>query len=164
MPSQTSLDSPPGDRPFEREDEARLTGPSTHDDRSFGAQQNRFSARMSRGASMRKTPQRGYRNEINNNRASAAGSAALKAVSRNLRRMSLRVVNLAGSNLEDRLVRLPDDPPGEDGEEDEGSAAEETLREDLDQNSLLRGRSLFIFGPRHPVRRAAYHLLLWRSV
>jgi voltage-dependent calcium channel len=158
LPSQSSLDSPTH-TPYEREDEARLTGstyPPWRED-AFRSEQDLHIAGPSR--SPRRTPKK-YGGE---NRASAAGSAALKVMSRNLRRMSLRVVNLAGSGLDDRPVRLPEDL-NEAEEEPEPEPVHVEERRAQPARTRLRGRTLIIFGPTNPIRIAMYNILLSRCV
>lgn len=87
----------------------------------------------------------------------------LMAVSRGLRRASLRVVNLAGNNLDDH-VRLDekDEPPND---EDEGTRHEgEEPLPDLASSLPIRGRTLGFLGPSSPVRLAMYRLLVYQSV
>ena len=78
--------------------------------------------------------------------------SALRSVSRNIRRVSLRVVNLAGTGLEDS-VRLPDDDDVKmDGKEEE--------LPDLSRDMPIRGRTLGCFGPQSRVRLALYNFLV----
>ena len=90
----------------------------------------------------------------------------IKSISQGLRRISVRVVNFAGSSLEDEdRVRLGSD----DGEErvaegdDEGVVkVDESLP---DPSSLpLRGRTLVFFGPTNRVRVAMYEFLIFPCV
>ncbi|KAG9016762.1 calcium channel protein [Tulasnella sp. 427] len=83
----------------------------------------------------------------------------LKTMGRNIRRASMRVVNLAGVTLEDRPMRLDDSPedvrrntplPGQDEEMPELS------------RERLRGRTLGIFGLQSVLRRSMLSFLLWR--
>lgn len=81
----------------------------------------------------------------------------LKSVSRNIRRMSVRVVNLAGVTLEDRPIRLEDDPAEQ---QDEPATPVEMMPEPPMER--LRGRTLGIFGPTSGIRRSMLSVLLWR--
>jgi voltage-dependent calcium channel len=93
--------------------------------------------------------------------------SALRTVSRNIKRMSLRVVNLAGMGL-DEHIRLAD----EDDEKyttyrkDSGVTMEDDELEqdglpDLRKSMLLRGRSLGFMGPTNSFRLAMYRFLLY---
>ncbi|KAG8959952.1 calcium channel protein [Tulasnella sp. 419] len=84
----------------------------------------------------------------------------LKSVSRNLRRVSVRVVNLAGITLEDRPIRLEDDHM------DETPKALETPTGENpsflpNHASALPGRTLGVFGPHSTFRRTMYNVLTW---
>lgn len=84
----------------------------------------------------------------------------LMAVSRSIRRASLRVVNLAGAGLEDH-VRLDDqDEQKSPQDEDEDTRPEETLP-DLASTLPIRGRTLGFLGPTSKVRLAMYRLLVY---
>lgn len=110
-------------------------------------------------------------------------SATLRAVSKNIRRMSVRVVNLAGLGLESqhRPIRLPDDPldglPQGVGAASKLVAQAKADEEELDEMDesdqafadaatvpKLRGRTLGMFSAQSRIRRSMYNLLLWRSV
>ncbi|KAG9004060.1 calcium channel protein [Tulasnella sp. JGI-2019a] len=83
----------------------------------------------------------------------------LQSVSRNIRRVSVRVVNLAGITLEDRPIRLDDDVPEPADRGPEPSPLEappDTMRD------RLRGRTLGIFGSKSGIRCSMLNLLLWR--
>lgn len=81
----------------------------------------------------------------------------MKSVSKNIRRMSLRVVNLANNGLEGQL-RLAD------GEDDRGDSASEeqepSPRPDLKQIFPLRGRALGFLGPESRFRLALFKFLI----
>lgn len=84
------------------------------------------------------------------------GSAFVN-VSRSLRRASLRVVNLAGSGLEDS-IRLPDDDEhvgDESWKEDDGD-----VMPDMRRDMPIRGQTLGIFGPQSRVRLLLYRFLM----
>ncbi|KZO97216.1 hypothetical protein CALVIDRAFT_513490 [Calocera viscosa TUFC12733] len=91
----------------------------------------------------------------------------MKAVSRNLRRVSVRVVNFGAGGREEGAVRLPDEDVlslktsrasrGE-REQERGEREEQTY----DVNERLRGTTLWLFGPQNLVRRKMHDFLLWR--
>jgi len=87
--------------------------------------------------------------------SASIGGSALRAVSRNLRRMSVRVVDLASSSTRDQGVKLEDDL---DDKSIPSSASEETIPESLP--SSLRGRALALFSSRSRVRIAMYNFML----
>lgn len=81
----------------------------------------------------------------------------LRSVKKTLRRASMRVVNLAGVNLEDRAqaVRLPDD-------KSKGKAVireEEEELPDLAKRLPIRGRTVGLFGPTSRIRLAMFRFL-----
>lgn len=73
----------------------------------------------------------------------------LQRVSRNFRRISLRVVNLGSAGVEEKHTRLPD-VPNEQG--------------DNAPSTGLRGRTLGFLGPNNPFRLAMYNFLLYQCV
>lgn len=79
--------------------------------------------------------------------------SAIKSVSQNIRRMSLRVVNLAGSGLE----RLDG---GDDERYEAGPDAEDELP-DLSTRLPIRGRTICCLGPDSRVRLALYRALVY---
>jgi len=82
----------------------------------------------------------------------------MKSVSKNLRRMSLRVVNLRNNGLEGQ-VRLPD------GEETEAQNEEhEGAQPDLKQIFPIRGRALGFLGPENKFRLALFNFLVYPYV
>ncbi|KAG9050174.1 calcium channel protein [Tulasnella sp. UAMH 9824] len=84
----------------------------------------------------------------------------LKTMSRNIRRASMRVVNLAGVTLEDRPIRLEDESPDLSKRNAPLPGQDEEMPE-LSREKL-RGRTLGIFGPQSVIRRAMLSVLLWR--
>lgn len=84
----------------------------------------------------------------------------LKTMGRNIRRASMRVVNLAGVTLEDRPMRLEDESPDERKRNTSLPGQDEDMPEM--SRERLRGRTLGVFGPQSVVRRAMLSLLLWR--
>ncbi|KAL0565893.1 calcium channel protein [Marasmius crinis-equi] len=81
----------------------------------------------------------------------------IKSVSNNLRRMSLRVVNLRGDGLENQ-IRLADD----DGTEGAGYKREEEDLPDLSKSMPIRGRTICFLGPHSRLRLALYNFLVHR--
>ncbi|OCH86932.1 hypothetical protein OBBRIDRAFT_890152 [Obba rivulosa] len=94
-------------------------------------------------------------------------STTLKTVSHNLRRASIRVVNLAGFGLDDH-VRLDDvnepvrstEKDADEDDEDEDKAGEDALP-DLSKALPIRGRTLACLGPSSRVRLAMYQFLVY---
>jgi len=84
--------------------------------------------------------------------------SAMKSVGRNIRRMSLRVVNLANTGLEGQLRLGDGDEKTEKmlGDDDDGPPVP-----DLRQVMPLRGRALGIFGSNSKVRLALYKFLVY---
>ncbi|KAL1742981.1 Ion transport protein-domain-containing protein [Schizophyllum fasciatum] len=87
---------------------------------------------------------------------------AIKSVSRNLRRASLRVVNLAGQGLESQ-IRLPD------GNGDEAAAHQKHEQDDEYDDQIpdltkalpIRGRTLGFLGPDSKLRLNLYRMLVY---
>lgn len=78
--------------------------------------------------------------------------SAFKNMSKGIRRVSLRVVNLAGA---DDSVRLKD----EEDERKAGDDKEEDLP-DLRKDLPIRGRTLGFFGPQSRIRLGLFHFLV----
>lgn len=122
------------------------------------------SGRQSRGSSPNSSPSLGGLVRKNTLSVAAAG----------LRRVSVRVVNIAGAGTE--TLAREDDRPRSDGGHgptgDEEGAASPILADpvgdvDLDEVivlSDLRGRTLFFFGPENSFRKACATGLRWRYV
>ena len=87
---------------------------------------------------------------------SGSAGTRLSALGKSLRRASVRVVNFAGTQLEDRPIRLQDED--DDTEAAANAAAQAELAA---EGNVLRGRTLGMFGPRNPIRIAMHKLLLW---
>lgn len=81
--------------------------------------------------------------------------SAFRNVSQNLRRMSLRVVNLAGTGLESQLKL---DGASDTRDEDEDGIPDPT------KTILIRGRTLGFLGPDSKLRLALYKLLIYSYV
>ena len=86
-------------------------------------------------------------------------------LSRNIRRVSLRVVNMTGMGIDEhvRLADMGDEKmglPEDEGEEDEES--EDEALPDLSKTLPIRGRTLGFLGPTNRVRLALYHFLVYK--
>ncbi|KZW03268.1 hypothetical protein EXIGLDRAFT_664412 [Exidia glandulosa HHB12029] len=154
--SRASLDSPSYQSTDDQEDE-RLTS-YEHDPEASP-----------------RSPGRRRTDRFNQESALKKSSATLRVVSKNIRRMSVRVVNLAGLGVENQhRIRLPDDPL--DGLPQPTNAAAklaaQVLAEEHDDEPeqpfadaatlpKLRGRTLGVFSARSRIRKAMYNLLLW---
>lgn len=94
------------------------------------------------------------------------------SMSRNLRRMSLRVVNLGNNSGPagfENSIRLPDDdePYPQDGQGERTFADEDAKEEsmyDMRRRLPLRGRTLGFLGPTSRVRSAMYNFLVYPCV
>ena len=86
---------------------------------------------------------------------SARSRTTLQRVSRNLRRISVRVVNLGSTSADDRHNQLADD--------DDEDVPQSTVPESIlaPKSSLLRGTTLGFLGPDNPVRLAMYKFLMY---
>jgi voltage-dependent calcium channel len=86
----------------------------------------------------------------------------LQSVSRSLRHMSLRVVNLAGRGLDDhvRLDDLDDEIFTKQESDDNSEELESPALPDLRKSLPIRGYALGFMGPTNPVRLFMYRLLL----
>lgn len=89
--------------------------------------------------------------------------SAVRSAAKGIRRMSLRVVNLANTGLEGQL-RLGDGEDDDDGEkrrlEEVESDDEGPPQPDLRKVLPIRGRTLGCFGPRSRVRLALFRFLV----
>lgn len=85
----------------------------------------------------------------------------LTTISHNLRRASLRVVNMAGMGI-DEHVRLADvdEKMGEKEEEEEDEKDYEEVVLDLSRQLPIRGRTMGFMGPTNRVRLAMYRFLI----
>jgi hypothetical protein len=92
---------------------------------------------------------------------------AIKSVSQNLRRVSLRVVNLAGAGLENQIRLADDDDDEARGKRsvsigkgnDEGDSGDFP---DLSNNLPIRGRTLGFLDSNSKLRLALYNFLVYR--
>ena len=82
---------------------------------------------------------------VDRNAGGQYSSGALKAMSKSIKRASIRVVNFASADMDDRPVRLDD-------VDDHERPVEPPL-------TTLRGKTLGIFGPMNPLRLTMHKLL-----
>ena len=87
----------------------------------------------------------------------------LMTLSRNIRRVSLRVVNMTGMGIDEhvRLADASDEKLASEGEDEELESEDEALP-DLSKTLPIRGRTLGFMGPHSRVRLAMYRFLVWR--
>lgn len=90
----------------------------------------------------------------------------LRSVSRSLRHMSVRVVNLAGRGLDDhvRLDDVDDEMPPRRKGDDDSEEPEYSALPDLRKSLPIRGRALGFMGPTNPIRLLMYRFLLFPYV
>lgn len=88
-------------------------------------------------------------------RSASLGGSALRVVSRNLRRMSVRVVDLASSSTRDQGLKLEDEP---DEKSTPSIAADEPVPSSSPSN--LRGKALGLFSSGSRVRQTMYNFML----
>jgi voltage-dependent calcium channel len=170
-PSTAALIEPPGFREFDEEDghdghreddEAHLTENMSHNE-----SEERYYARDPEQSPV--SPRSRSRTVL---RYSAPTSplkktgTAIKNLSHNFRRASLRVVNLASAGLESQ-IRLPDGPDeGTRGERlalSKGEESEEPLP-NLGKTLPLRGRTLGCLGPKNKLRLVLFNFLVYPCV
>ena len=89
----------------------------------------------------------------------------LTTISRNLRRASVRVVNMAGIGVDEhvRLADLDDEKMAVKDEEDEEKDEKEydAVVLDLSKTMPIRGKTLGFMGPRSRLRLAMYKFLIY---
>lgn len=158
-PSSAAL-IPPPPLDLETDDEAGLTANMAHsrtDEERWG---DRDDTEGNAGVSPR-SRRRTVRYSSSPSPLKKTGTA-IKHVSKNLRRVSLRVVNLAGAGLESQ-IRLPDDDnEGRRAKRDDD--VDEFPLPDLTQNLPIRGRTLGFLGPNSTVRLACFNFLVYPCV
>lgn len=102
-------------------------------------------------------------------------ASRLRSMTHTLRRVSVRVVNLAGRGLEDKVqpIRLPDDhdergPVPEQMKRDERAKVEDEEEEeelpDMEARMPLRGRTLGLFDSSSSIRLTTYRFLTYTCV
>lgn len=130
---------------------------------------------MASGIDVERTPKsRASKSQSKRYSTSPSPASRLRSVSRNLRRVSLRVVNLAGVGLEEKArgIRLPDDK--DDGAKVKGKDTqsavsgedqeEEHELPDLATRLPIRGRTLGFLGPSNRIRLAMFRFLTYPYV
>lgn len=153
LASQASLDSTVSVPATEGDDEVHLTSAPPvrwKDDTEAG--QSSQPTRLSRP--------RGHYGETASTPRRTLGT--LRTMSRNIRRASMRVVNL-GVTLEDRPIRLDDEDEVEDKRRSRMQPGQEDAVPDV-ARERLRGRTIGLFGPKSKLRNWMLDFLLWRSV
>ncbi|KAF9005006.1 Ion transport protein-domain-containing protein [Cyathus striatus] len=158
-PSTASLIEPPPDESeydgHREDDEAHLTANMSRSgiDERWGSEDPEMDGQTPRR-------RRTVRYSVSPSPLKKTGTA-IRNVSQNLRRVSLRVVNLAGSGLETQL-RLGDGETTGRSKKDEGeeSEEEEEYMQELSKKMPLRGRTLGFLGPENKVRLALYGFLV----
>ncbi|KZS87691.1 hypothetical protein SISNIDRAFT_419270 [Sistotremastrum niveocremeum HHB9708] len=134
--SESSLDSPT----YSSADDVRLTAPSRGDS-DTDIERVATRKRYAQSSPLKK------------------GTDTLRAVGKKMRRVSMRVVNLAAMDMESSM-RIQDEDDEQDRREREASAADEP--EDVETKiSPLRGRTLCFLYPTSSVRLAMYKLLVY---
>ncbi|KAF8882238.1 Ion transport protein-domain-containing protein [Infundibulicybe gibba] len=162
-PSTVSLIAEPRDFDMDgqmEDDEARLTSNMSHQGGTGADWDEGYSEDPERSAGG--TPRRRtLRYSVTPSPLKKTGTA-IKTVSKNIRRVSLRVVNLAGAGLENQL-RLADDEHGDARSRTavkDGNAGAEPLS-DLHKALPIRGRTLGCLGPESGLRLALYRFLTY---
>lgn len=150
------------DTVIDDDDDAHLTSNMSHQVGSAGWHATDVDPERSSGSARRKS------DKYNSSPSPLKRTGTtLKVMSNNLRRASLRVVNLAGFGLEDhiRLADVDDEhefDTKEDEEEEDGK--EDEILPDLTKSLPLRGRTLGYFSSTSRVRVAMYNCLVYRLV
>lgn len=154
------------------DDEARLTSFAA------GSSAGERDAHTSLGQDIERTPDsRSRRRSTIRYSMTPSTGERLRSVKRNLRRVSLRVVNLAGAGLEEKMrsrgVRLPDDddnedkigtPPRSRGKERLDDSLDEDEPMDYRSHMPIRGRTLGFLGPKSRLRLAMFRFLTYTYV
>jgi voltage-dependent calcium channel len=157
------------------DDEALLTSNIRHHDMTDkGGDWPADSEHLADSATPRARRRRSQHYTANLSPIDRSGSA-LKRISQSLRRVSWRVVNFAGTGLDDhiRLSGGHDDNPPDNPQrrppprdDDDDNDADRPLEPFVDLSKVLpvRGRTLGLFGPTSRVRRAMYDILIFPYV
>lgn len=150
--------------PEEEDDEAHLTANMSHQHPSGWSIHDVKDPERSIGVSP-KSRRKSNRYSLSPSPLRKTGTT-LQSVSRSLRHMSVRVVNLAGRGLDDH-IRLDDvdeaTSPKRKGDRDSEEPEYHALP-DLRKNLPLRGRALSFMGPTNPIRLIMYRILLFPYV
>lgn len=166
-PSTASL-IPPREFDGREDDEAHLTTHMSHNHGEHWSQDSIDDPERSAGATPR-SRRRTVRYSTVASPLKRTGTA-IKSVSKNLRRVSLRVVNLAGAGLETQMRLADGDDDSlrsakrkgkEDGDEEE---EEEEELPDLSKSLPIRGRTLGFLGPNSKLRLALLKFLVYPYV
>lgn len=149
------------------DDEAHLTANMSHAGMGSGSSEGFNGDPENEGATTPTSRRRTLRYSVSPSPLKKT-ETAMKTVSRSLRRMSLRVVNLANTGLEGQLrLRDVDDKKStkQNGDDDDDSSDDEgPPRRDLTQALPLRGRTLGFLGPESRVRRTLFNFLVYPYV
>lgn len=144
------------------DDEAHLTSNMSRMGKAGGWSQDGDDEDPERSATSARSRRKNVRYSTSPRSLKKTGTRIM-TMSRNLRRASLRVVNLAGMGLEDHIRlgegvdRVENDEDGEDEE------IEEPMM-DLATHLPLRGRTLACMGPTNGLRLAMFRLLVYPYV
>lgn len=141
------------------DDEAHLTANMSHT-RPGNASPDSYSSNdpESEGATTPRSRRRTLRYSVSPSPLKKT-ETAIKSVSKNIRRMSLRVVNLANTGLEGQL-RLGDGDEFKDKKLDDDEDEDGPPVPDLKQVLPIRGRTLGFMGPDSKVRLALFNFLV----
>ena len=161
------------------DDEARLTsfasGTAGHDRSAMSLSVSHLDPSMTSGVDVERTPKnRLSKRQSKRYSTTPSPASRLRSVSRNLRRVSLRVVNLAGVGLEEKArgIRLPDDDDdgakvkGKDTQRTAGGEDDDEEQElpDLAARLPIRGTTLGFLGPNSRIRLAMFQFLTYPYV
>lgn len=145
----------------QEDDEAHLTAHMSHAGMSHGTLEGFSVDPENEGAATPRSRRRTQRYSLSPSPLRKT-ETAMKTVSKSIRRMSLRVVNLANTGLEGQL-RLRDDedkkspmPGGDEDESDEDGPP----KPDLKQVLPIRGRTLGFLGEESKIRLALFKFLV----
>lgn len=145
------------------DDEAHLTSNMSRDGTPEGWNESyREDPERSAGATPR-TRRRTVRYSVTPSPLKKTGTA-IKSVSQNLRRVSLRVVNLAGAGLENQLRLADGDEAHTKLTPAEGDGGEEEQLPDLSRALPIRGRTLGCLGSDSKLRLALFNFLVYQCV
>jgi hypothetical protein len=167
-PSTTSLIQQPSefelDRMTDDDDDARLTTNMSHNGTGTSREPGYDEDPEQSAGSTPRSHRRTVRYSVTPSPFKNTGTV-FKRVSQNLRRVSLRVVNLAGAGLENQ-IRLPGDNEGEArgrrsvGKKKDGEEGEDAEFPDLTINLPIRGRTLGCLDSNSKLRLALFNFLV----
>ena len=156
IPSSDDVFTSEGHR---EDDEAHLTSNMSRMGGSGGWSQDGSDEDPERSATSARSRRKNVRYSTSPRSLKKTGTRIM-TMSRNLRRASLRVVNLAGMGLEDH-VRLGEGVDRLDNDDDVEEDEEEETMMDLAAHLPLRGRTLGFMGPTNKPRLAMFRLLVY---